>query len=55
MRMLLVYYVSKFRLALKSWIWVAGAEAWAKRLHDAFYAVTACDFNAPKESFGFPY
>ena len=29
--------------------------AWVKRLHDASYAVTACDFTAPKEKFEFPY
>src|SRR5438270_2049878 len=42
----------------------SGSGAWAKRLHDASYAVTACDFQVrqsplgqgvPKERFEFPY
>jgi 2-polyprenyl-3-methyl-5-hydroxy-6-metoxy-1,4-benzoquinol methylase len=33
----------------------SGTGAWAKRLHDASYAVTACDFEVPKERFEFPY
>ena len=33
----------------------SGSGAWAKRLHDASYDVTACDFKVPKERFEFPY
>jgi 2-polyprenyl-3-methyl-5-hydroxy-6-metoxy-1,4-benzoquinol methylase len=33
----------------------SGPGAWVRRLHDASYAVTACDFTAPKEKFEFPY
>ncbi len=33
----------------------SGAGAWAKRLHDASYSVTACDFEVPNERFEFPY
>ncbi len=33
----------------------SGAGAWANRLHDASYAVTACDLEAQKERFEFPY
>jgi hypothetical protein len=32
-----------------------GPGARVKGLHDASYAVTACDFTAPKEKFEFPY
>lgn len=32
----------------------SGAGAWAKRLCDASYCVTACDVEAPKERFEFP-
>jgi 2-polyprenyl-3-methyl-5-hydroxy-6-metoxy-1,4-benzoquinol methylase len=32
-----------------------GKGAWAKRLYGAGYAVTACDFEVPKERFEFPY
>jgi hypothetical protein len=54
-RMLLVYYLSTFRLLLKSWILGSGTGAWAKRLLGASYAVTACDFKVPKNGFEFPY
>ena len=32
----------------------SGAGAWAKRLHDASYSVTACDLEARQEKFEFP-
>jgi 2-polyprenyl-3-methyl-5-hydroxy-6-metoxy-1,4-benzoquinol methylase len=33
----------------------SGPGAWVKRLHDASYVVTACDFKVPRERFEFPY
>jgi hypothetical protein len=54
MRMRSVYSESAFRLEPRSWIWGSGTGAWAKRLRDASYAVTACDFEVPKERFKFP-
>jgi 2-polyprenyl-3-methyl-5-hydroxy-6-metoxy-1,4-benzoquinol methylase len=33
----------------------SGAGAWAKRLFDASYSVTACDLEAPTEATEFPY
>jgi SAM-dependent methyltransferase len=33
----------------------SGAGAWATRLHDASYAVVACDVEVPDRKFAFPY
>jgi 2-polyprenyl-3-methyl-5-hydroxy-6-metoxy-1,4-benzoquinol methylase len=33
----------------------SGAGAWAQRLHDASYAVIACDTEEPQQAFEFPY
>lgn len=33
----------------------SGSGAWAQRLHDASYLVTACDRDEPNERFEFPY